>query len=206
MRRIDIMDEYYEFVTEDKIEKFGIVLFRIRALKNLKNGVKTGDLGGYVENKKNLYGDAWVYGNARVYGDAQVSGDAWVSDNARVYGNARVYDNARVYGDAQVSGDAWVSDNARVYGDALVYGNARVSNCLIKKTNDYITVSCLGSRLSTLTVCLDSNGFLNFSTGCFNGTENEFREKIKETHGKNKNAKLYFETIKFVKKFFEIRE
>jgi len=170
------MDEYYEFVTEDKIEKFGIVLFRIRALKNLKNGVKTGDLGGYVENKKNLYGDAWVYGNARVYGDAQVSGDAWVSDNARVY------------------------------GDALVYGNARVSNCLIKKTNDYITVSCLGSRLSTLTVCLDSNGFLNFSTGCFNGTENEFREKIKETHGKNKNAKLYFETIKFVKKFFEIRE
>ena len=67
------------------VEVCGVTLFRIEATEDIeKRGVKTGDIGGYVEKEENLSGDAWVYGNARVYGDAEVCG------NARVYGDAKI--------------------------------------------------------------------------------------------------------------------
>jgi len=37
---------------------------------------------------------------------------------------------------------------------------------------------------------------LMFSTGCFCGTESEFKQKINETHGNNHYAKLYLLLIK----------
>lgn len=84
----------YELTNNTK-EWEGKTLYQIRALIDFGN-VKAGELGGYIENEKNLShdGDAWVYGNA------QVCGDAWVCNDARVYGNAWVYGNARVYGNA----------------------------------------------------------------------------------------------------------
>ena len=98
-------------LTQEKITISGLVLHRIRALRDIKSwDVRAGDLGGYIEKADNLSqdGDAWVYGNARVYGDARVCGDA------------------RVYGNAVVCGDTWVDGNAQVYGDAKVYGDTRV--------------------------------------------------------------------------------
>ena len=92
-------------LTENKKVVEGITLSHIMALEDIpRYGVKTGDLGGWIEKEANLSqnSDAWVYGDAQVYG------------NARVYGNAQVYGNARVYGNAQVYGNAWV------YGNALV--------------------------------------------------------------------------------------
>ena len=85
----------YELTTEFKINFFGRKLFRIRALISFGN-VNEGDLGGYIEDEKNLShdGNAWVYGDAKVYGDAEVCGDA------KVYGNAWVCGNAKVCGDA----------------------------------------------------------------------------------------------------------
>ena len=85
----------YELLIDDTIVFFGVQLFRIKALISFE-GVKKGDVGGYVENEKNLsqYGNAWVSGNAKV------SGNAWVSGNAKVYGDAEVSGNAKVYGDA----------------------------------------------------------------------------------------------------------
>ena len=79
----------YELLIDDTIVFFGVQLFRIKALISFE-GVKKGDVGGYVENEKNLsqYGNAWVSGNAKVYGDAEVSGNAWVSGNAKVSGDA----------------------------------------------------------------------------------------------------------------------
>jgi len=133
----------YELTSEFKFNVFGVKVFQIKALIEIKQlGIETGDLGGFIEKESNLsqQNNAWVYGNAQVYGDAWVSGDALVCDNARVSGNAHVFGdaqvcgNARVSGDAQVYGDAWVygnaqvSSNAQVYGDARVYGNAQVSD------------------------------------------------------------------------------
>ena len=78
------MNNKYEFTNDTLVTDDGAVLHRIKARISFA-GVREGDLGGWVENGKNL----------------DVSGNAWVSGNARMYGNAWVS------GDAQVYGDAW---------------------------------------------------------------------------------------------------
>jgi len=95
-------EKKYELLKDDTVEApDGTTLYRIRALRDIGEIAKAGDLGGYVmhENSLSHKGDAWVSDNAQVSGNAWVSEDAWVS---------WVSDNA------QVSEDAWVSDNARV--------------------------------------------------------------------------------------------
>ena len=164
----------YEFTGETKLY-LGITLKRIRATAAIeKFNVAVGDLGGWIEDEKNLAqsGDAWVSGNAQVscdaevYGNAQVYGDAWVSGDARVCGNARVFGNALVSGDAWVSGDANVSGNAEVYGDK------------IEKENDLINItSNAGSYNITITQNHIKIGCQYHSkTAWFKITENKIRK------------------------------
>lgn len=94
--------------------------------------------------------------------------------------------NAWVYGNAQVSGDAWVCGDAQVYGDAWVCGNAWVQNC-----RDYSATSCFGSENRTTTFFRTKDGGISVRCGCFYGTLNEFREKVKERHGDSRTAKEY---------------
>lgn len=171
----------FELTSEFVTNAFGVKLFRIRALIEF-GYVEVGDKGGFVEKEENLSqdGNAWVYGNARV------SGNALVSDNARVYGNAEVS------GDARVSDNAWVSGDARVYGNALVSGNARVSgNAEVSDNADYAMVKGFGrfNRNTTFFRCKD--GKIRVVCGCFLGDLDEFRKKVKETHGDGKMAKEY---------------
>ena len=204
-------------LTDDTITVEGRTLHRIKALKSFSN-VEEGELGGYVEKEDNLdqRGDAWVYGDARVYGNAQVSGDAMVYGNAQVSGDARVYRNAQVSGDAwvygnaqvsgdarvyrnaQVSGDAWVygdarvSGDAQVSGDAWVYGDARVSgNARVSGENDYTTAKGFGREYRPTTFFRLKDGGIGVQCGCFYGTLDEFRAKVKETHKESKMGKEY---------------
>ena len=165
----------FELTSEFITNIFGVKLFRIKALVGFGN-VEKGELGGYVEKEENLShgGNAWVYGNARVYGNAEVCGDAKVCGNAKVYGNARVYGDAWVYGNAEVCGDAWVYGNAWVYGDA-----------------DYTTAKGFGSEYRTTTFFKQKGYSIGVRCGCFYGTIDEFRDKVKETHGESKLAKEY---------------
>ena len=77
-------------------------------------------------------------------------------------------------------GDAWVS------GDARVYGNAKILRDL-----DYSVIAGFGSvcRATTFFRCAD--GLVRTRCGCFYGTLDEFREKVKRTHGDSKFAKEY---------------
>ena len=84
------------------------------------------------------------------------------------------------------SGNAWVSGDARVYGDAWVSGDARVQNC-----RDYSATSCFGSENRTTTFFRTKDGGISVRCGCFYGTLNEFREKVKERHGDSRLAKEY---------------
>ena len=88
--------------------------------------------------------------------------------------------NARVYGDARVYG------NARVYGDARVCGNAQVS-----EENDYTTAKGFGRNYRTTTFFRLQDGGIGVRCGCFYGTLDEFREKVKETHEESKLGKEY---------------
>lgn len=101
-------------------------------------------------------------------------GDAWVSGNAWVSGSARVF------ADASVSGDAWVSADASVSGSASVSGDA-----------DYTTVHGFGRDSRTTTFFRCNDGVVRCQCGCFYGTLDEFREKVKKTHGDSKFAKEY---------------
>ena len=197
------MSKKYE-LTDETMEWEGHTLHRIKALRDF-NYVKAGDLGGWVESEDNLsqYEKCWLYGDAIVCGNARIYGDAIVYDNARVCDNAIVHDNARVYGDAIVYDNARVCDNAIVYGDARVYGNARVcDNAIVYDTKDYCIITGFGSRLSTTTFFRCKDDEIRVNCGCFNGTLDEFRDKVKETHKDNKYAKEYLLAIDMVKVHF----
>ena len=163
-------------LTDETKEFCGKTLFRIEATRDIpKYGIQSGDLGGWVENERNLLhgGDAWVGGDARVYGDA------WVGGDAQVYGDARVY------------GDAWVYGDARVYGDAWVGGDARIkNNGNIESTRDYCVFGPCGSRDDFTTFYKTETGIW-VSCGCFNGSISYFLEKVEETHGDNKHGRIY---------------
>ena len=147
-------------------------LYRIRALRDIpERGVKSGDLGGWVESELNLSpsGAAWVYGDAQVSGDARVADNASVYGGAQVYGNASVYGDASVYGnDAQVYGGAWVHGDARVFGDAQVYVARHVT-----------TLGPVGSEDRVVTIYRDKDGTARIVAGCWTGTPDELAERIK---------------------------
>ena len=201
----------FELTAEYVTNIFGKKLFRIKALVAFGD-VKEGDLGGFVEKESNLAnsGKAWVSGDAGVSGDAQISGNAQVSGNAWVYGSAKVYGDAYVSGNAWVFGDARVSGNARVYGsakvfddacvdddayvsgDAKIYGNARVScDAQVSCDLDYATVGGFGSEQRTTTFFRQKDGTVGVRCGCFYGTLEEFRGKVKKTHKDSKYAQEY---------------
>ena len=176
----------FELTSEFVTNIFGTKLFRIKALVEFGD-VEAGELGGYIEKEENLDhdGDAWVYGDARVYGNA------WVSGNARVYGNAQVYGDARVYGNAQVYGDAWVYGDARVYGDAWVSGDA-----------DYAYAHGFGSINRTTTFFRLKDGGVGVSCGCFYGTIQEFKDKVRKTYGESEIVEEYIDMADLMEKRF----
>ena len=53
-------------------------LHRIRALENIRKGVRSGDLGGFIQSEENLSqeGYCWIFDNAVVGEHAFLSGDA----------------------------------------------------------------------------------------------------------------------------------
>ncbi len=77
-------------------------------------------------------------------------------------------------------GNAWVYGNAWVSGDAMVSGDA-----------DYATVQGFGSEYRTTTFFRTKAGDIGVRCGCFYGTLEEFRAKVRETHGETKTAKEY---------------
>ena len=215
----------YKILEGQYIEVCGKKLYRIQALKDFK-GVKSGDIGGYIEKESNLSqsGNAWVSGNARVYGDARVSDDAlvsdnaWVSDDALVSGNAWVYGDARVSGNALVSGNAWVSGNARVYGDArvsddaLVSGNAWVSgnakvsgdsevygNARVYGTRHYLNLGPIGSRDRYTTIYRNRSKKAIVVCGCFLGSLDEFERAVHEKHAGTTHEAEYMALIQLAR-------
>lgn len=130
------MNRKYELVTTDTLVVDGRKLYRIKALRDLRNGlIRAGDLGGYVESTHNLSdnGTAWIYAPAQVYGEAQVKdnatavGNSVVRDSATLEGFSTVFD-AEVAGSAVVSGRASVRGHSRVFGLAKVCENAQIDN------------------------------------------------------------------------------
>ena len=95
-------------------------------------------------------------------------------ENLEHYENARVHEYAKVSGNAIVSGDAIVSGNAIVSGDQM-----------------YATVKGFGSNYRDTTFFVTKDGNVCVNCGCFSGTLEQFRKKVKETHKDTEYAKEY---------------
>lgn len=117
-------------------------LYRIISKKDFKD-IKTGDLGGFIQNESNLevFDDSWIYNEAKVYENAKVYGNSTIKDRAQVYGNAQIQSsvvcaNAQVYGNAKLinslaSNETQVFDNAllnqaEIFNEAKIYGDAQI--------------------------------------------------------------------------------
>ena len=91
-----------------------------------------------------------------------------------------------------VCGTAWVCGNAKVYGDAWVCGNARVSgDARIYGDKDFACISGFGRVQRTTTFFRTVDGTIGVVCGCFTGSLDEFRAKVRETHGDSKYAREY---------------
>ena len=135
----------YELTTET-LQIGGFTLHRIKAVKDF-DSIKAGELGGWIENEKNLSQDnnAWIYSEAMAF------------DNANVFGNAKVYGNADIKG------------NAKVYGNADIKGDAKVHDAV-----DYIVFKNFWSSGRYFTWTRSDN---KWSVGCFYGTGEELIKK-----------------------------
>lgn len=150
-------------------------IFQIRALVNLENGVKVGELGGWIEKEENL----------------SHNGKAWVSDNTWVTNNAHV------------SGDAWVRDNVWVSGDAHVAGNAHVAGkAWVSKSADLLQITGLGTVHRTTTVYRTKNG-IEITCGCFCGDLEQFRKQVVETR-KGKVRDEYLKFAELIEIYFRL--
>ena len=89
-------------------------------------------------------------------------------------------------------GNAWVSGNAKVFGDARVTDDAMVSGyAKVRETSDIALIRGFGSKLRATSFFRCVDGLVRCQCGCFYGTVDEFRSKVRETHGNSKYAKEY---------------
>lgn len=102
------------------------------------------------------------------------TGSAWIFGNALVHGGAKVYEKAWLYGNALVHGDEEVSGNAEVSGNQM-----------------HATVKGFGSQYRNTTFFITRDRNICVNCGCFSGTLEQFRAKVKETHKDTKYAKEY---------------
>lgn len=205
------MNKKYE-LTDDTINYCGVILHRIKALKNFFK-VKSGDLGGWIEKEENLYqtGSAWLYGEAKAYDNAVVSnsakvydnavicGDALVCDSAKIYDNAFVCDHAVVCDRAVVCDNADVRDWARVCGGTTVHGNAEVYGTAVVLGNaDYVVFKNFWSSGRYFTWTRSNN---MWRVGCFYGTGEELIKKAYKDS--ERSGREYERVVRYVESILE---
>jgi hypothetical protein len=97
-------------------------LFQLEALRDF-GGVKAGEVGGFVENPRNLShtGTCWVQSGAIVTGDARVSEDAQVGRFASVTGKVNLKGNTIVPEYASLKGPQRVDPDQEVSSITLTF-------------------------------------------------------------------------------------
>ena len=104
-------------------------LRRIRALRDVGDQVKVGDLGGFVESESNLATDpsdgAWIFDDAIAAGNAYVDMGSYLRKNAVACGNAYVSRGSVLSNHAHAEDDAYLR-GAVMCGNAYASGFAQI--------------------------------------------------------------------------------
>ena len=106
-------------------------LHRIRALRDVREDVHAGDLGGFVQSEENLSqdGQSWIADNAVAAEEAYIHGDAILWDYYCARGCASISGPSRIGGNAIVEDYAiitagYVHGNVHISGNAKLFANA----------------------------------------------------------------------------------
>ena len=128
-------------LTDETIKCEGRTLHRIKALRDVNDNVKAGDLGGWVESENNLSqdGKCWIYDEATVFDDARVEENAIIQGQASLFMQAIAKGNCRICGGAIVADAATVEGHATVYHQARVLGKSKISGHANIYQHAYIT-------------------------------------------------------------------
>ena len=86
-------------------------------------------------------------------------------------------------------------DNLSQDGNAKVRGN-----------EDYTTIKGFGRECRSTTFFRQKDGSIGVVCGCFYGTLDEFRKKVRETHGESKYAKEYLMIADLMEMHFDRSE
>lgn len=102
-------------------------LHRIRALRDVREDVHAGDLGGFVQSEENLSqeGQCWIADNAVAAEESYVHGDAIMWDHSCVRGHATISGPSRIGGNAIIE-DYAIITAGYVHGDVHISGNAKL--------------------------------------------------------------------------------
>lgn len=102
------------------------------------------------------------------------------------------------------TGSAWIFGNAKVYGNALVHGDEEVSgNAEVSGNQMHATVKGFGSQYRNTTFFITRDRNICVNCGCFSGTLEQFRAKVKETHKDTKYAKEYLSIADLMEMHFK---
>ena len=160
-----------------------------------------------VHDRAVVCGNALIKNSAKVMDWSTVCGLSVMSDNSVAAGlstigiavvctdTVRVYERATVWGDIKITGDS------HIHGDVnLTMSPITLCDADIFQQFHVVAFHGFGSRLSSTAVYNNRNGGLYVTCGCFNGTIEEFKRKVCETHAGNQHAKEYDALIKMVLK------
>ena len=154
------MTTKYELLENDTLDHNGITLYRIRALKDVRDGVPAGSMGGYIYSDFNLSqeGSCWVYPGAKVIGDAQVRGDAAVREHSTVIGDAIIRDNAvirshcQVFGQVELSGEVVLPEDTTLVNIDIM----RSSSMVIRQSTFFVFMYRIAGQMLQMTIGAES--------------------------------------------------
>lgn len=134
------MSKKYVVDKEKSIEWNGITLYRIKALKKIKNSnplicwVNPGEYGGYVQSEQNLSQEdnCWIFENAKVYESAKVIDNAVLTGEACLYGESIISGNSLLLDRCKVFGSSHIKDNSVVSSDVKICNTILAGDCIAK--------------------------------------------------------------------------
>lgn len=158
-------------LTNISIEIDGKIIYKIKASMDFfcqDHKVSEGDIGGWVESKRNLSqdGNCWIFDDAIVCDDAIVKDNACVKnlamirERAIIHDNAQIYESAKVGGTSDIGGRAIVKGFAKLDGEVTVKDNVLIDgNSVIKCKADFSGESVISgfcSFINTTITCKNS--------------------------------------------------
>ena len=97
----------------------GETLTQIRALRDIGDHTKAGDLGGWIAEEYTLssFGDCWIDTNVKMCYGSFISGNAYITGDSIISGYSNIGDNVYIDADVTIRTEGIIKGNARIASD-----------------------------------------------------------------------------------------